>query len=268
VTADAIYRAFYGAYTPFGYDLNVRIIPGVCEHQEVILCCHGTGGDASIAEIIDLQDVVCEHLIGFNFPDYGYVAGPYEPSFAAGSIDELLPAFWVLKKVVVDAGASVVSLYGFSSGGGAVVNLISALNCGKYDDHLLCVGITIEDKRAILQAVRRGTILLDAPMKSLDEVLEFHGINPCCSYDAQRYYRNGMRPIDALAGWEGLNLRVALFFQCPDANLGNRDDQLFIKRLRQVNPRGVNAIVLGNEGGHCAFHPSLWRARADLPGES
>lgn len=252
--------------SPFEYDLGVRVIPGYYEDSDVILCCHGTGSDASIAECIDCRNVVHEHLISFNFPDYGYVPDAFQPSYAMGSINELLPPLWVLKQAVVKAGANVVSLYGFSSGGAAVVNLVAVLNSCRYDEELLDIGITHEDRRAILRAVRRGTILLDVPMKSLDEVLEFHGHNPYRSYDAQRYCYNDMRPIDALAGWEGLNLRVVLFFQTPDANLGNRDDKLFARRLREVNPRGVNAIVFGNEGGHCAFHPSLWRARAALPG--
>lgn len=242
--------------TPFNYPLNINIQSGHTANEDVILCCHGTASDSSLANVIASYRIVNEHIIGFNFPDYGKRTS----SGTSGTIQELLPAFYMLKLICIDANVPKVSLYGFSSGGGAVINLIAVLNQNVYDGELSKLGINLAEKERIRKAIQNGVVLLDAPVKTLEEILETIGYHPHTAMKAQRYRNNDMRPFDSLLKWQGLNLSVVLFFQNPDESLANRDDKLFINRLYQVNTQGQNIAIVANEGGHCGFHRSLWNA--------
>ncbi|MBA2728702.1 MAG: hypothetical protein H0U49_11080, partial [Parachlamydiaceae bacterium] len=249
---------------PFTYPLDIKVFKGKSTDEEVILCCHGFGGDSSIASVVASYQIVPAHLVGFNFPDYNITARNLSPSQVSyGSIDELLPAIYLLKKMAVEAQANKISLYGFSMGGGAVVNIIAVLNTSQNDQRLNSIGVSREDKQKILAALQKGVILLDAPLKSMEEYNAAHPAyqeNPLNVWQTKRYRENGMRPIDALAKWQGLNLSVVLFFQNPDESLSNRDDALYMEKLLQANPKGRNMLLSGSEGGHLGFHTSLWKA--------
>lgn len=253
---------------PFSYPLNIQVFAGRSADEEVILCCHGYGGNYSLAEVIASYRIVPAHLVGFNFPDHDITSRNLTPAqMAYGTIHELLPAIYLLKKMAVDAKADKISLYGFSAGGAAVVNIIAVLNTPQHDQTLISYGVSPEDKKAILTALQHGVVLLDAPLKSMEEYNAFH---PGCLKDSlnmcqtQRYRENGMSPIEALAKWQGLTLSVVLFFQNPDEALSNRDDHLFIQKLLQANPQGRNITLIKSEGGHLGFHTSLWKGYLQL----
>lgn len=249
---------------PFNYNININIIQGDSSNEDVIVCCHGFGGNYSIDEIIKSYHAIPDHLVGFNFPDYDiYQQGIDITKICLGSIQELLPIAFILKRIVVDAHADRVSLYGFSCGGGAVVNFLGIMNTHQYDQELLSVGVDTYSKDKILAALQKGAILLDSPLKSFEEIVEMSSYDNTSKILAARYKNNEMRPIDALAKWEGLKMTVVLFFQNPDQAVYNRDDQLFIKRLELYN-KGKNIILIKNEGGHLAFHYSLWKAYAAI----
>lgn len=254
--------------SPFSYPLDVKIYKGKTANEGVILCCHGYGSDSSIASIIASYRPVPEHLVGFNFPDYSihYRRIPAD-QVAYGTIKELLPAVYLLKRIVVDAQAEKVTLYGFSAGGAAVVNLVTLLNTASDNKDLSVIGVTQEDVQKILAAIQKGAVLLDSPLKSIDE---FNAAHPEASWDPKnalftsRYRENGMNPIEAIAKWKGLDLSVVVFFQNPDEAISNRDDALFKEKLLQANPHGRNVVLTGNEGGHLGFHRSLWKAYLQL----
>ena len=67
-----------------------------------------------------------------------------------------------------------------------------------------------------------------------------------------------MRPIDSILKLQGLHLTIFLHFQNPDEMIGNRDDNLYIERLRTVN-KGATLVTVGNDSGHCCYHPLLWK---------
>lgn len=250
---------------PFHYDLHIHLIPGNSSNENVLICCHGYGSNYSIADTIKSYRVTSDHIIGFNFPDYDILMKGFKASkISFGSIQELLPLIYLLKRVVVDAQTSQVSLYGFSAGGGAVINTIAALNSSQYDTYLKQIGVNASDKEKILKAIQKGVVLLDAPLKSMDEIADQHAYSKETQIVAQRYKFHQFRPIDSLAKWNGLNLSVILFFQTPDEALTNRDDSLFIQRLQQYNSRGKTIVLVRNEGGHIAFHRSLWQAYQSL----
>jgi hypothetical protein len=263
VEIEKLAEVFSAQKEPFAYPLNIKALSGM-GNEDVILCCHGYGSNSRLINVIHSYGVVDAHLVGFNFPDHDITYKSDHRYVKFGTVDELLPALYVLKLIVVDAGADKVSLYGFSAGGGAVVNMIGVLNTQEFDQRLAEKGITLQDKAAMLSAIQKGVILLDAPLKSMEEIAASKPSVPGGNIMEQNYHHNQMRPIDALQKWQGLVLNVVVFFQNPDEVLSNRDDSLFVQRVRQYNPLGVNKIFIADEGGHCGFHRSLWNAYNNL----
>lgn len=244
----------------FSYPLEVSFVPAKEPTDEVIVCCHGYGSNGKrLVNKISSANVPA-HLLGFNFPDHDITIFDDHSHVTYGTIEELLPALYILKRLTVDWHIDKIALYGFSAGGGAVVNIIAVLHSSSHDDQLAAIGIWKAEKKTILDALKRGAILLDAPLKSVEEVAQ---ANPLISPDhvlIKNYQEHDLRPIDSLRKWQGLSLKVFLFFQNPDRILSNRDDQDFIDRLLSVNAEGENKIIIADEGGHGTVHMSLWEA--------
>lgn len=242
---------------PFNYDLGVKVLPASEPNANVMICCHGMCSDNRIGDVMRTYPSIKDnHLVSFNFPDHGMSDDAYNPNKTTfGTIEELLPILYILKKIVVDAHIEAVNLYGFSAGGGAVINVVAALNS---NIDLRRVGISPEDKLQILSAIQKGRIILDCPLKSIEEIMAFRGSSYNMKVLAQRYQHNEMRPIDAVQKLSNLN--IVLHFQSPDEVLSNRDDALFVQRLREANAQGTTLVIVGNEGGHNAYHASLWQA--------
>lgn len=228
--------------------VSLHILPGT--GPRTLLLFHGYGGSQEIADQIRAADVTDATLVSFNFPDHDLT--DYDPERATfGTPGELIPALEALTQLIVTEGRRNVDLYGFSAGGGALINLIALLNSDRYQ---------VAHRQELLEVIQQGSILLDAPFKSIEEIIAFRGPSEEFSLMAERYARNRMRPIDSLEGWKGLRLNVIIYFERPDEVLSNRDDSLFVERLRQVNKDGTNTILFGTTGGHNALHPALWSA--------
>lgn len=244
----------------FGYDLEIQLLPGTNVDSPVIICLHGYGGNSSQAQFLRSSGVIDPTLISFNFPNHSLEERNLDiyDSFL-GTVDELLPALYIIKKCVLDAGLDQLSLYGFSAGGGAAINILGILNSSVYDKELEKVGIFDPEKKKILAALQKGVILLDCPLKSFDEILSVRGNSPELLFIANRFQQNGLDPIDSIVRLKGLNLAILLFFQDPDEVIYNLQDALFIERLKKANPHGTTKAIIGNEGNHSTFHPSLWR---------
>lgn len=246
----------------FSYDLKVKLLKGKSEEQPVILILHGMGSDNRLGEILQTYGDISDHLVCFNFPDAGLQA-PYDPSRTTfGTFHEILPVIYLLKKLVIEGGLPSISLYGFSAGGGALVNTVSILNMDRFDRELQGIGIRKSDKHAILKALHKGTILLDASLKSMREIKDFRG-EAKLDVIGSRYRQNGFEPIDSLQHWKGLSLQVLVYFEVPDEVLSNRDDDLFINRLKSFNAGKVQQFF-GNHGGHASYHKELWKAYSAL----
>jgi hypothetical protein len=246
---------------PFRYDLGIEVVAHKKSNAGVTICCHGYGGSSHTAEIIDSFKVIPDHIVSFNFPDYDLTNRPYNPLKSSfGSINELLPFLYIIKRCVCDAGLSAINLYGFSAGGAAVVNTLVVLNESAYDEQLASIGITLDDKKRIIAAVQRGIVVLDCPLKSFDEVMQLRGRAPELVILSERYLANHMQPLESVQRIKGLKCHILLHFQQPDEVIGNRDDQFFIDRLRTANEGGVTEVVIGHDGGHNTYHASLWRA--------
>ena len=264
IEIDRLENVLHRQQAPFSYPLDIKVAKGEKSNASVMVCCHGYGSNNSLMDVIDSYRVVSDHLVAFNFPDHDITEQSDPKKVTFGTINELLPVLYVLKLIAVDGGEETVSIYGFSAGGGAVVNAIGVLNTGEYDAQLQAVGISTADKQTILKAIQNGVVLLDAPLKSVEECYAGKRKIPTDDVRIQNYRKNNMRPVDALQKWEGLTLSVVVFFQDPDEAVANRDDRLFAQRVRQYNPKGRNKILITDEGGHCGFHHSLWNAYHNL----
>lgn len=224
-----------------------------------MICFHGYGANYKIAQTIKDWEVTDATLLSFNFPDHD-IQEDYDPNKATfGKLDELLPALYVLKQVVINQGLVSIDLYGFSSGGGAVINLIAILNDSAYESRLNEIGIGNAEKSLILAAIQNGIVILDCPLKSVEEIIDFRGSTKELEILANNYCKNGLRPIDSVSSLKGLSLDIILYFEEKDEVLSNRDDALYIKRLEEANSQGTTSVVTGNEGGHSQLHRALWK---------
>ncbi|MBM3198047.1 MAG: hypothetical protein FJZ58_02175 [Chlamydiae bacterium] len=242
---------------PFAYDLHMVELPGNTSHAMV--CFHGLGGSYQIAEHIQTYGRTDATLVGFNFPDHSIRIGFFDPAQTCfGTKNELLPALYVLKHIVIEKKFQKVSLYGFSAGGGAVINALAILAHDSFTSYLEEVGISKKERKKILAAIERGEVLLDTPLKSLDEVLALHQGIEGLPIVAARYKENNLEPIDNIAKLQGLSLHFIVNFQFPDEILSNRDDTLYISKLKQLEPKcSVSYVIEGQ--GHGLPHPSLWQ---------
>lgn len=242
---------------PFSYDLGIKVMPGKQTNSGVTICCHGYGSSCQVGEVVHSFKAIPDHIVSFNFPDYDCIRRKMTVDQTVfGKPEEIMPVLYLLKKLVIDGGVDTVSLYGFSAGGGAIINVLSFLNQTNQDQALKKIGIDAKGKKKIIAALQRGIIILDCPLKSMDEIAAFR---PGKDMDilSKRYRDNNMRPIDSIALLKGLDLTILIHFQNPDEMIGNTDDELFIERLKTTNA-GKTYSVIANEGGHNTYHKSLW----------
>jgi hypothetical protein len=258
ITAEKLTKILHEAKSPFSYNMGIKIFSSKHKQAPIMICCHGYGANNQIGDAVHSAGAVQDHIVSFNFPDYDLHRRAYDPKKSAfGSINELLPLFYLLKKSVIDAQQEKINLYGFSAGGAVVINMLAVLNHNNYDAQLKEIGISAEDKEKIRAALEKGIIILDCPMKSVEELMDARGKSEEFEILAKRYVTNNMRPIDAVQELKGLNLTILLYFENPDEILGNRDDQLFIERLKKANS-GKTEVITGSYGGHNSYHRSLW----------
>lgn len=260
ITTEKLNEISVNSPNPFRYDLHMIMLPAEKKEAEVLICMHGMGSDYRLAEIMRQNPVIPYHIIAFNFPDYGlHTMGGNLLKTSFGTIDELLPALYVWKRCVVDGGIDKVHLYGFSAGGGALINALAVLNSSRYDAELKNLGIGSLEKQKILNSVQNGSVILEVPLKSFDEIADLFGNSELRAL-AQRARKNGMVPINNLKQLQGLNITCFVYFAFPDQVLGNRDDKVFIKTLQDANRNGRTIPIIGTTEGHIGYHSELWNA--------
>lgn len=250
------------ATSPFSHDLQLTKTPG--KNSEVMIVAHGKGGSYKHAETVQVEKT----LISFNFPDYDYGARQIEPDdLTFGTPEEIMPLIYTIHKTVIVDGLDEVDLYGYSAGGGAIINALAALNTDRFNESLQKINVDQQAKNKMLQAIQKGQIVLDCPLKSVREIIAFNqksqaehakGHHQVLEVLQKRYQANNMEPIDAIEYLKGLSLKVVLYFNNPDEILSNRDDELYYERLKKVNSAGKTLLILGKEKGHNSEHPLLW----------
>ncbi len=243
---------------PFDYDLHINSVPST--GPRTVICFHGHGGNYMMADHLRALNVTDSTLVGFNFPDYDLQTRIYDPSKAAfGTLREILPAIYVLKCYVIDQGLNSIDLYGRSAGGGALINLIAVLNTSMGDEELKQIGVGLKEKKQLLQAIQNGMIILDVPLKSVEEIIDLRGSSTELELLAKSYRDHHLRPLDTLQHLKGLSLNIILYFEEEDEVIFNRDDALYIERLKNANRLGSTSVVIGREGGHQTLHLLPWQ---------
>lgn len=238
---------------PFNHDLHLTSASS--SSSRVMIVAHGMGGNYTLAKSVKAEKT----LVSFNFPDHDYGRRKIAAeALTFGTIDEVLPLIFVIKQCVIEEGRQEVDLYGFSAGGGAIVNAIGALNTKRFDSSLENLGIGQKEKCKMLEAIQRGVIILDVPLKSVKEIIDLRGPSKELELISNRYQVNDLEPIESLKYLQGLSLHFIVHFQNPDEMLSNRDDDLFFTRLKKVNANGTTQLVVGSDGGHNTIHHSLW----------
>jgi len=238
--------------------VNVQISQGSSDDEDVMIFCHGMYGTGADVHHLKQHDIIPHHLISFNFPDHGTAINEKKAEqLHFGSLDELLPLLILMKECVINGGVQSLSLYGFSAGGGACVNALAVLANGRYEKRLSAVGINTKRKKEILAAMEKGYLILDCPLKSVEEIIADRGSSHGIEVLKENYSKNKLRPIDSVTALKPLSLNIIIHFQVPDKTLTNRDDTLYLKRVQRANHKGKTTVILGNEGEHSLFLPSL-----------
>ncbi len=241
---------------PFDYDLHLSTFPG--KNQRTMICFHGMGADYKLAKYIQQISQLEDNFVGFNFTDHEISKQLLEPENTIyGTIEDLLPAAYVLKKIIIDEGKEAVNLYAFSMGGASLINTLVMLHTDKYDSYLEKIEITSEIKAKILDVLRKGYILLDCPLKSMREVITMKGANRWSNPIGARFAENNLEPIDSLEYLHNLGMNFFVHFQKNDEYFSNRDDELYIERLKKFNQGWVKVTSNGDEG-HKLPHNGLW----------
>lgn len=242
---------------PFVYDMGVKVIESKKSNPEITICCHGYGDSSRIINVINTYQVFSGTLLSFNFPDYNITANTDHNKSSFGTVNEILPLLYILKHCIYDLKLHSINLYGFSAGGGAIINALNALVNQVWDKQFEQIGIDAVDKKKILTAIEHGTIILDCPLKSVKEIIAFRGSNPALEIMAQRYTQNNMNPIDVISSLEGIKATIFLNFEKHDEVLSNSDDNVFVKRLSKAN-FGQTLVSTSSNTGHCGYHTALW----------
>lgn len=253
------------AHNAVKYPLNVHLYPSPTAHDApVLLCMHGYGGSAEDASILRHNNCVNNyHIVSFDFPDANLTQGRKSAGNTTfGSIDELLPVYTLLHHLTTSGNLTAVHLYGFSAGGAAAVNTLSVLTTGRYTEELAKIGISAPQKTKILNAISAGSVILDCPLKSVEEIIAVRSLDTNLSVIAARYAKNQLRPIEAVATLTNTPFKIFLYFEEHDEILSNRDDALFYEHLKNaIHPQGSLVYIRAHQGGHNALpHTQLWKA--------
>ncbi|MBJ7449627.1 MAG: hypothetical protein JHC93_04630 [Parachlamydiales bacterium] len=237
--------------------MTILDIKGECPP---IICFHGYGGSKELAAKLKNGLNLPNRFVGFDFPDAGLMEGGKEAhEMAFGSFNELVPPLQILKQIIQEERCQEVVLYGRSAGGGALINTIAVLNNKMHTDKLLNIGIDEETVKSILEVIQNGSILLDCPLKTIEEIIDLRGPNKELLFLNHRYKLNEMLPLDQIKYLVGLKLNIILHFLDPDDVIYNRDDTIFYERLKTANSKGETHLVVGNEGLHGdIIHQQLW----------
>ena len=108
--------------------LDIKIFPSHQPDAPVTVCFHGWGGNYQIAEMLRYIPAIKDHLISFNLPFACSLDGQ-DPllSPSLGTIQEIIPILHVLHDCMEQRKLTSLNLYGFSAGGGTIVDLIAVL---------------------------------------------------------------------------------------------------------------------------------------------
>jgi len=149
---------------PFNYYLGTKLLLADKETSRYMVCFHGSGDNHTVANDLKWHHDIQENLVSFNFPDYDKDRREDDPKLETfGSIQELLPALYVLKNLIIDGDLKSISLYGFSAGGGVAVNVIAILSGTRFEKELQSIGIDKSTRSSMLSAIQNGMVILDCP---------------------------------------------------------------------------------------------------------
>tara|TARA_R110000868_G_scaffold163812_4_gene396198 strand:+ start:1018 stop:1866 length:849 start_codon:yes stop_codon:yes gene_type:complete len=246
----------------FTYSLAAEVLLDDCEilNNAVTITLHGSGDNKEQGRNLKTNKYLQGPVMIFNFPDHDipdWNTYDFETS-TFGSIEELLSAFFLLKQCL-DFGIEKISLYGFSAGGGALINILAVLNSDKHANDLKRIGITQYDRLMIINALSNGLIILDCPLRSVDEIIDFHGETPDMVILSKKYRENEMIPINRLDGLRGLSLNILVHFKNEDEVFSDRDVNVYVERLKKYNKNGKTIVICGSSGKHNDPSIPLWK---------
>ncbi len=250
-----------------GYNPDVQYILDNNTHDTInqhrpTLFLHGFGDMKNSAKLFkEFYDTLPGNIITFQFPDWG-PGIPWIRKSSLGQFPDVATALLVLKWAKNKLGLSGVDLYGYSRGGATALNMIYVLSSDEYNDKLHTLGIDPQEKKELLSLIKNGSIVLDAPLRNLNESLSTNIVrrfaNKILPYVSQ-YDPQGMQGLSSAQALRNLKFNILFHFQHNDNILTNKSETKLYNVFHQLSP-STTYLTLGDEGGHIHTRKSLANA--------
>jgi hypothetical protein len=251
----------------FSYSLDAKVLLADDEvlNDAVTITLHGSGDNKEHGRNLHKNGYLQGPVLIFDFPDHDIPDWSKHDFVHStfGTIDEILPLLFLLKQCL-DFGINKISIYGFSAGGGALINTLAVLNSDKYASELERIGITQADRKQIIHSLSFGLMILDCPLRSVEELIAFRGASDDLVILAKKYRENNMVPIERLDGLQGLGLNILAYFKDQDEVLSGRDVSIYTERLKKFNGSGSTTVICAPSGNHHDISAPLWERYREL----
>jgi hypothetical protein len=235
----------------------------------------------------------------FDFPDARRDKKVSLRHASFGQKADILPTIFVLNAIIESGLAQQINFIGFSKGGATAINTIALLNKPKsYKKDLASLHIDYSQCHAILQALKRGIIILDCPLKHVNYGIEqqvqkysssfidnipdnptkpgnmvkrikkhlLACIDYICSVILEYiifplytcYAPWREQPINTVDDWPSESLTTIIRYDACDHMVSNNGDIPFYQKIHNKNPLRTFLVTSNQCGGHCSHCQDLF----------
>ncbi len=255
----------------FGYDLSITHMSDLRNQienndlQRIKLFVHGYANNYKQAYVIgDLYKLLPGDFASFNLPDYAAYPPliPQSHKSHFGQLKDVLPMLYTMNYLRSTLGLSALDLYGFSRGGAVVVNALAVLcdSTGRYDEALQKIGIDADARRALIDLIKNGSVVIHSPITNANVILKkrFMGL-PYKMHASLSYDPNGLQPLKSAQSLDSTHqFKVLVHFQHKDESVLNHKEADLYNAFARNYPEHTY-LVMGNDGGHNEHPKSLGR---------
>lgn len=279
-----------------GYDPCIEYIPDASNTTNTInVYLHGWKGNKRS----NLRKSLCTPpAVIFDFPDAKRDNKISLRHASFGQKADMLPTVFVLNAIIESGLAQQINLIGFSRGGATAINTIALLHKPqRYKKDLATLHIDNSQCHEILQALKRGIIILDCPLKEVSygivqQVQKYRSsfIGPISDdltkpdnmlNRIKKYLLSGIdyvcyvvleymifplytsyapwreQPIHTVDDWPSKSLTTIVRYDNCDQMVSNNGDISFYQKIHNKNPLRT-FLITSNQCGHCSHCQDLF----------
>lgn len=255
-----------------GYNPEITVTqpaPNVIHGDAVTVYAHAWGDSKESVHYFRNNSLMLPGtIVSFNFRDAhrGSSLPPIEKvRFSNFAQESDIATLLTVIKTVLSCGVTAINLFGHSRGGGAIITMLARLyQFDTYYNSFNKLGITKENATAILNAVNKGSLVLNCPLVDTPQLIKekaswvhagfmsgflSRGILPFI----MQYRAYADNPVTAaqILQKNGYAIPTFIHFQKDDIIIGTRNDYLLYQYLHGKD----TYLTIGNEGSH--LHPGI-----------